>query len=357
MTGELDAALRRKRILVVEDEADVRTLITRKFESEGYANVVGLGTGEQALAALAAAEIERDPFHLVLLDLMLPDLQGEEALARIRERYRMPVIVVSARREREKVLEVLAKGADDHVGKPFDGELLLFKAEKLLTRYHLEDQLRNSTRRNQRLFLNILQVMAKILEAKDPYTKFHSENVAKYARQIAKRLGYSAKELELIQTAGILHDFGKIGVKEGVLNKAGHLTDAEMDSVKRHPVIAATILEPIEELHTIIADIRHHHEYWNGCGYPDGLQGSDIPLGARILMVADAFDAMSSERSYHEAMTRAEAIEEIRRCSETQFDPEIVKVFIEILEEEAQREAALAARRRARGAPPREPEG
>jgi putative nucleotidyltransferase with HDIG domain len=191
--------------------------------------------------------------------------------------------------------------------------------------------------------------MAKVLEAKDPYTKFHSENVAKFARKIAKSLGYSPQEVEMIQVAGILHDFGKIGVKEGVLNKVGHLTDKEFDAVKRHPVIAATILEPIEELSTIIADIRHHHEYYNGHGYPSGLKGEEIPLGARILQVADAFDAMTSQRSYHDPMDREEAIRELHRCAGSQFDPRIVDVFIKLLEGEA---AAAAAA----GAKPAEPE-
>ncbi len=327
-----ETELRRMRLLIIEDEADVLGLMSRKFEFEGFSRVEGAESGEEALERLAEARSSGQPFSLVLLDLMLPGTSGEDVLSKIKNEFRIPVVVVTARGEPDSQRYLLAKGADDYIVKPFDTDVLFLKVEKILTRFYLEGELRRLNRRNNRLFLNVLQVMAKVLEAKDPYTKFHSENVAKYARKIAKAMGYSANEVELIQVAGILHDFGKIGVKEGILNKVGHLTDKEFDAVKRHPVIAATILEPIEELSTIIADIRHHHEYYNGHGYPSGLRGEEIPLGARILVVADSFDAMTSRRSYHEPMSKIDAIEELKRCSGTQFDPRIASVFVEILE-------------------------
>ncbi len=327
------------RMLLVEDEEDALDLMARKFEFEGFTRVEGVATGEEALKRLAQARSTGQSFSLVLLDLMLPGTSGEEVLHKIKKNYHIPVVVVTARSERESQRQLLEKGADDYIVKPFDSDILFLKVEKILTRFYLEEELRRLNRRNQRLFLNVLQVMAKVLEAKDPYTKFHSENVAKYARKIAKAMGYSPEEVELIQVAGILHDFGKIGVKEGVLNKVGHLTDKEFDAVKRHPVIAATILEPIEELNSIIADIRHHHEYYNGHGYPSGLRAEEIPLGARILQVADAYDAMTSQRSYHDPMTKDEARRELKRCSGSQFDPRIVEIFLKILEGE---ESAVA---------------
>ncbi|MHC4917453.1 MAG: HD domain-containing phosphohydrolase [Planctomycetota bacterium] len=332
---DVEQELKRMRILIVEDEEDALSLMARKFEFEGFTRVEGVATGEEALKRLGGARSSGQAFSLVLLDLMLPGTSGEEVLHKIKKNYHIPVVVVTARSERESQLQLLEMGADDYIVKPFDSDILFLKVEKILTRFYLEEELRRMNRRNQRLFLNVLQVMAKVLEAKDPYTKFHSENVAKYARKIAKSMGYSPDEVELIQVAGILHDFGKIGVKEGVLNKVGHLTDKEFDAVKRHPVIAATILEPIEELNSIIADIRHHHEYYNGHGYPSGLKAEEIPLGARILQVADAFDAMTSQRSYHDPMTREEALRELNRCSGSQFDPRIVEVFIRILTDES----------------------
>lgn len=336
---DVEQELRRMRMLLVEDEEDALDLMARKFEFEGFTRVEGVATGEEALKRLAQARSTGQSFSLVLLDLMLPGTSGEEVLHKIKKNYHIPVVVVTARSERESQRQLLEKGADDYIVKPFDSDILFLKVEKILTRFYLEEELRRLNRRNQRLFLNVLQVMAKVLEAKDPYTKFHSENVAKYARKIAKAMGYSPEEVELIQVAGILHDFGKIGVKEGVLNKVGHLTDKEFDAVKRHPVIAATILEPIEELNSIIADIRHHHEYYNGHGYPSGLRAEEIPLGARILQVADAYDAMTSQRSYHDPMTKDEARRELKRCSGSQFDPRIVEIFLKILEGE---ESAVA---------------
>jgi putative two-component system response regulator len=341
---DIERELRRMKVLIVEDDEDALQLVSRKFEFEGFTRVEGTATGEEALKVLADARGAGQGFSLVLLDLMLPGASGEEVLHRIKRNYHIPVIVVTARSERESQLRLLEEGADDYIVKPFDSDILFLKVEKILTRHYLEEELRRMNRRKERLFLNVLQVMAKVLEAKDPYTKFHSENVAKYARKIAKALGYSVDEVEMIQVAGILHDFGKIGVKEGVLNKVGHLTDKEFDAVKRHPVIAATILEPIDELSTVIADIRHHHEYYNGHGYPSGLKGEEIPLGARILQVADAFDAMTSQRSYHDPMDQPEAIKELHRCAGSQFDPRIVEVFIKILTNDAAAAAGAASR-------------
>ena len=341
--ASVEQVLKRLRMLIVEDEEDALSLMARKFEFEGFSRVEGVPNGEEALKRLAQARSSGQPFSMVLLDLMLPGASGEEVLHRIKKNFHIPVVVVTARSERESQLQLLEQGADDYIVKPFDGDILFLKVEKILTRFYLEEELRRVNRRNQRLFLNVLQVMAKVLEAKDPYTKFHSENVAKFARKIAKSMGYGAEDVELIQIAGILHDFGKIGVKEGVLNKVGHLTDKEFDAVKRHPVIAATILEPIEELNSVIADIRHHHEYYNGHGYPSGLKAEEIPLGARILQVADAFDAMTSQRSYHDPMTKEEAVRELRRCSGSQFDPRIVEVFVRILEADGEVPAAPGA--------------
>ncbi len=332
------------RMLLVEDEEDALNLMARKFEFEGFTRVDGVTTGEEALKRLAQARSSGQPFSLVLLDLMLPGASGEEVLHKIKKNYHIPVVVVTARSERESQRQLLEKGADDYIVKPFDSDILFLKVEKILTRFYLEEELRRLNRRNNRLFLNVLQVMAKVLEAKDPYTKFHSENVAKFARKIAKAMGYSPEEVDLIQVAGILHDFGKIGVKEGVLNKVGHLTDKEFDAVKRHPVIAATILEPIEELNSIIADIRHHHEYYNGHGYPSGLRAEEIPLGARILQVADAYDAMTSQRSYHDPMSKEDALRELKRCAGSQFDPRIVGIFVKLIEGEEAAAGAAAPR-------------
>ena len=331
---DLDAQLKKMNILIVEDDEDTALLIKTKFNIEGIKKIGIAGDGEETFTLLKEASRARTPFDLILLDLMLPDIDGFDLAARIKEDFGTTIIVVTARTSKEDQLKAFSVGADDFIIKPFDPDILYMKVEKALTKLCFTNEIRESNRRNQRLFLNILQVMAKVLEAKDPYTKFHSEKVAKYARSIAKRLGFDDEALELIQIAGILHDFGKIGVKEGILNKPGHLDEEEFEAVKKHPLIASTILEPIEELKTVIDDIKYHHEYYNGMGYPSGLKGEDIPIGARILMVADSYDAMISERSYHKAMTKEESIKELSRCAGTQFDPNIAEIFIEILKDE-----------------------
>lgn len=331
--------IHRSRILVVDDDEDMCAVVKKRFEADGYASVETINDGNEAIRMISRGVTDKEPFDLLLLDMRLPgDTSGREVYETLCDTVDVPVIVLSGVSERETIVEALSSGTvEEYIVKPVDLDVLFLKCERILGRRIFNRHLQHSHRRNQMLFLNILQVMAKVLEAKDPYTKFHSEKVAKYARQIAKRVGYNERQLELIQIAGILHDFGKIGIKESVLNKPGSLTKFEYEAVKRHPLIASAILEPIEELRVIIRDIRHHHEWWNGEGYPDGLASEHIPLGARILCVADSYDAMTSSRSYHEPMSEDDAREELLRCREQQFDPELVEVFIDVLEENRKR--------------------
>lgn len=339
--------LQRSRILVVDDDEDLCLLIQQRFESDGFHRVDVALNAAEALQRIDEAEAEKSPFDLAIVDLRLPgDMSGRELYQTICKNSNMPVVIVSALAEKQEIISALQSGAvEEYIIKPLDLEVLFLKCERILGRRLFNKYLQQSHRRNQMLFINILQVMAKVLEAKDPYTKFHSEKVAKYARQIAKRVGYTEAHLELIQIAGILHDFGKVGIKETVLNKPGVLSNLEYEAVKRHPLIASAILEPIEELRVIIRDIRHHHEWWNGEGYPDGLKGEEIPLGARILCIADSYDAMTSQRSYHEAMSEGAAREELLRCKGAQFDPHLVDIFIQVLDESrARRERILKLR-------------
>ncbi|MBN2712624.1 MAG: response regulator [Planctomycetes bacterium] len=331
--------LHQSRILVVDDDEDMCNLVKKFFESEGYPNVEMEKNGTEAVRKITAAVADKNPYSLVMLDLRLQEgMSGRDVYETIAANLDVPIIVVSAVSERDSIIEALKSGrVEEYVVKPFDLEVLFLKCERIISRRLYSKHMQQSNRRNQMLFLNILQVMAKVLEAKDPYTKFHSEKVAKYSRQIAKRAGYNERQLELIQIAGILHDFGKIGIKESVLNKPGSLTKFEYEAVKRHPLIASAILEPIEELRVIIRDIRHHHEWYNGEGYPDGLEAENIPMGARILCVADSFDAMTSSRSYHEPMSEDAARDELIRCKGMQFDPELVDMFIDVLDENRKR--------------------
>jgi HD-GYP domain-containing protein (c-di-GMP phosphodiesterase class II) len=201
----------------------------------------------------------------------------------------------------------------------------------LLTRRFLRKEIRRSTSRNETLFLNILAVMAKVLEAKDPYTRFHSEKVCKWSSMVAREMGFQDDEVRRIGIAGILHDIGKMGIREAILKKPGPLDKEERETVERHPIIASTILEPIEQLQSAVSYIRYHHEHFDGSGYPERLVGEQIPLGARIIHAAEAFDTMVSKRSYNAARTPEEALSELRRCSGQQFDPQVVEAMAVVL--------------------------
>jgi HD-GYP domain-containing protein (c-di-GMP phosphodiesterase class II) len=185
-------------------------------------------------------------------------------------------------------------------------------------------------------YFEIVKALAQAIEAKDPYTHGHSERVMKHSLAIAPRLGLSKEEKDSLRYAAILHDIGKIGVRGIILNNPNGLTTEEYDEVKRHPIIGENIISPIELLQPIRPLIRHHHEWYNGKGYPDVLSGKNIPLGARILAVADAYDAMKSDRPYRKALTEETAIQELKGGNGTQFDPKIVEVFLELLKQTCQ---------------------
>jgi len=185
-------------------------------------------------------------------------------------------------------------------------------------------------------YFEIVKALAQAIEAKDPYTHGHSARVMEYAVLIAQKLGLQEQEKESLRYAAIIHDIGKIGVRGIVLNNPNGLTGEEYDEIKKHPLIGEGIIKPIELLQPIRPLIRHHHEWFNGKGYPDGLSGENIPLGARILAVADAYDAMKSDRPYRKALTEETAIQELKHGSGTQFDPTIVEIFLEILKQTCQ---------------------
>ncbi|MDD5089547.1 MAG: TIGR00282 family metallophosphoesterase [Candidatus Wallbacteria bacterium] len=183
------------------------------------------------------------------------------------------------------------------------------------------------------LYKSTIQVLANAMDSKDPYTHGHSRRVAKYSVEIAKKIGLSREEIEDINFAALLHDIGKIGIRDHILCKPGRLTDEEYQIIKNHPVISAQILAPVEFLSDKIPMVRGHHERYDGKGYPDGLKGKDICLGARIIAVADSFDAMTSDRSYRKGMPFEQSFEELKKCSWTQFDGDMVDVFRQIYDE------------------------
>jgi putative nucleotidyltransferase with HDIG domain len=181
-------------------------------------------------------------------------------------------------------------------------------------------------------YMQSTEALINAVDAKDPFAKEHSHNVSRMAVEIARQLNLPATEIEVIKYAGLLHDIGKIGIQQEILTKTGHLTEREYEVLKRHPVVGATILKDVKFLEKEIPIILHHHERYDGTGYPHGLKQREIPLGARILGVADAFDAMTAGRSYKKGLDREKAVQEIKNKNGTQFSPEIVEAFLKLVE-------------------------
>ena len=216
------------------------------------------------------------------------------------------------------------------------GDLEETTSELLLLKENLEDEVERKTRENESLSLHVVQTLAEAIDAKDSYTNGHSGRVAVYSREIARRAGYSEKAQNEIYMMGLLHDVGKIGVPDAVINKPGKLTDEEYERIKNHPVMGARILKAIREMPNLVTGARWHHEKYDGSGYPDGLKGGDIPEEARIIGVADAYDAMTSNRSYRRFMSQDAVREQIARGKGTQFDPRFADIMLQMIDEDTE---------------------
>jgi putative nucleotidyltransferase with HDIG domain len=189
----------------------------------------------------------------------------------------------------------------------------------------------------------ILTVLTGAIEARDPYTQGHSARVTALAEEIARRLGWTEERLEALRVGGPLHDIGKLAVSDHVLQKEGELEEHELAEIREHPKAGARLILRVAALREAIPYVLYHHERWDGAGYPTGKAGEEIPLEARVLAVADAFDAMTSDRPYRRALSRAEALAEVERCAGTQFDPKIARIFLELFEEAELATAAAAS--------------
>lgn len=223
------------------------------------------------------------------------------------------------------------------ISEAFNEMVITLKEAKAIIDLRTEE-LREKNIEQRQLFKNITKGLSKVIEAKHTDIQEHSANVGKYASLIAKEVGFSEEEIESIKIAGYLHDIGKVGIKDSILNKQGELTKEEYDHVKKHPLISANILVEIKEYGSIVSSIQYHHERFDGKGYPDGLKGKSIPIGARILAVADAYDDLSSDRPYHKVYKKEKINAELAASKGKQFDPEIVDVFMKIIEKYSQEE-------------------
>ena len=331
-------AIKVMRILIVDPDEQSSDAITSKLKEQAFEKIFTSKTGEEALRLLSLGLASREPIDLIVLSLNLPDRPGLETFDEVHNVFEVPLVLLANATERHFALDGLGRGASDYILRPVNAELFLLKAEKLLTRRFLRKELRRSTARNETLFLNVLAVMAKVLEAKDPFTRYHSEKVSMLSSMTAREMGFQDDEVRRIGVAGILHDIGKMGIREAILRKPGPLDKAERATIERHPIIASTILEPIEQLQSAVSYIKHHHEHFDGGGYPEHLVGEQIPLGARIIHAVEAFDTMVSKRSYNVQRTPEEALAELRCCSGKEFDPQVVEALAAVLRRTGQHE-------------------
>src|SRR5882724_8154864 len=320
--------------LVVDDEPRLRRVLVRLLEGEGF-SCAEAGSGTEALEML-----QHDPVPLVISDLRMPQMDGVTLLREIIARWpTTAVIVVTAVAEVESAVACLQLGALDYVAKPFHLDEVRARVMQALDkrslkmevedyRHNLEQRVQEQARRIEELSLERLQALVHFLEEKDPYTSGHSVRVADYSARIGRQMGLSPAVMDAVALGAELHDIGKIGVSEAVLHKAKKLTDAEYRHVMEHPVIGYHILGPLlRDVPGALGIVRSHHERLDGKGLPDGLKGDTIPFEARIVSVADAFDAMTSVRPYRPSLSVADALAELERMKRIQFDPMAVDAF------------------------------
>ena len=339
------------KVLIVDDEAGIRDILSRKLSSAGF-QCMTAPDGLNALKLLKSAQPD-----LVLLDVTMPGKSGAAVLKDIKAKYPdIAVIMVTAVADVQVVISLMKAGAYDYVIKPVELNELLFsigramekrklKLENREYQLHLEQKVAQQTHKIRQAFLNAITSLANALDAKDKYTHGHSQRVTETAVAIAREMAMSRDTIDRIELAGLLHDIGKIGISEQILNKPARLSPEEFQLVKSHPEIGERILEPLIEDKEILLMIRHHHEYYDGSGYPDGLSGEEpaqetadpasgkamakrLTAGTMALSVADAYDAMTSDRPYRPAMTIVAACAELAKGKGTQFCPDTVDAFV-----------------------------
>ena len=331
---------RKKMILVVDDEEDIREILVETLEGLGFDHMTACD-GSEAIDLL-------DQYHnlidAIICDLKMPNVSGDQVIIHVRRHYPIiPIVILTGFAQLDMALDHMRLGAFDYMTKPFRVQELLFllnralefralQEEKLAYQNTLEVRIEKVTRALHNRVIQTVSSFILAIEEKDRYTQGHSKRVAHYATLMADHLGLTDSERQDLIFSAQLHDIGKIGISEQLLNKPGKLDPDEYEVFKTHPVRGVKILEPLEFLGHLLPIIEAHHERYDGGGYPKGLKGGEIPYFARIIAVCDTFDAMTSERSYRSSLPFSAAIQEIRESSGTQFDPQVARAFIQVLD-------------------------
>jgi response regulator RpfG family c-di-GMP phosphodiesterase len=339
----VDAISEAPRILIVDDDESVRDVISVLLREEGYNCVAASG----AEMALEVAAMEETP--LVISDMKMPGRDGMWLLRSLKEKYPdTAFIMLTGYGDTEAAVDSLREGAVDYLLKPPRLTDLIRAIERALAKRRIEMARRRYQKKLERkvrdrttelraaldniadTYQNTLLALVMALDAREHETSDHSQRVVRYTSAVASKLGISGPELEQIGRGALLHDIGKIGVPDAVLLKPSKLTSAEWTEMRRHPDIGYQMIQNIPFLSIPATIVLSHQERWDGSGYPRNLQRQDIHIGARIFAVADTLDAMTSDRPYRKGTTLANAIAEIQRCTHTQFDPEVVRAFLDI---------------------------
>ena len=330
-----------ERILVVDDEEAIREVVSTLLEAQGYQCTV-VGNGRAALEYL-----EKNSLDLVLSDMVMPEMDGLKLLEWLRARNQdIPVIMVTAMHDLSTALEAIRRGAYDYILKPFEKDQLFLSVRRALEHRRLVLENRHYQRNLEKLveertaqltralgeleqsYDYTLEALGGALDLKDAETEGHCQRVTAFTISIAKEMKVDPDLLPHIARAAFLHDIGKMAIPDNILRKPGPLTDEERQVMRRHCEIGHGVLIRIPFLSEAAEIVLAHQEFYDGTGYPRGLRGEGIPLGARIFAVADTLDAMISDRPYRRALPLSYAREEIQRCAGTQFDPDVVKVFL-----------------------------
>jgi response regulator RpfG family c-di-GMP phosphodiesterase len=332
------------RILIVDDEETIRLALRKFLRSRGF-EVEIAGAGDQALEIL-----EKESFSLMLCDVRMPGMTGVQVVPQARGLDPdLAIIMLTAVNDAATATEVLAAGATDYLMKPVEladlqhaVDRALNKRAELIEQRRLDKLIREEValrtaeleREKESLRLmsvSIAETLINAMEAKDLYLRGHSQRVAELAGQLAEDLGLDEAMCEDLRVAGRLHDVGKIGIREAILNKPDRLTFEEFEHVKRHVQIGLDILAPLFHIKKPLKYVEHHHEHWDGAGYPLGLAGEDIPLGARILCAADTFDALTSKRAYRDPLEPRAALKHLRVDVGKQFDPGVYDALVRVI--------------------------